>query len=83
MSSEKQKKRGLKNLARALDRAINSDPAVISAMDGLRELGFEARLKIRLRAFERDPEAEGILHEENNFSESDKKMLGRMLINVQ
>lgn len=83
MSADKQKKVGIRDLARAVDRAVNNDLGTLEAIQQVRSLGYEPRLTIRLRRIETEADQEDLSLDENEFSESDKRLLGRMFINTE
>ncbi|HMQ02915.1 MAG TPA: hypothetical protein PKD26_03290 [Pyrinomonadaceae bacterium] len=83
MSTDKQKKVGIRDLARAVDRAVNNDPGTLEAIQQVRSLGYEPRLTIRLRRIETEADQEHLSLDENEFSESDKRLLERMFINAE
>lgn len=67
----------------AVNEAVKNSLSVREAIGNLREIGFEPRLSVRLEALPVEDAAAESEPIETDFTEADRKALGRMLIRVR
>lgn len=83
MKLDKNTQDALQRLTDAVNEAVRKSLSVREAIGSLREIGYEPRLTVRLESLPIEnapPNSDPI---ETDFTEADRKALGRMLIRVR
>lgn len=73
----------LQRLTDAVNEAVKNSSPVREAIGSLREIGYEPRLTVRLESLPVEEAAAKSEPLETDFTEADRKALGRMLIRVK
>lgn len=82
MKLDKNTQDALQRLTDAVNEAVKNSSPVRDAIGSLREIGYEPRLTVRLESLPAEEIAEPE-STETDFTEADRKALGRMLIRVK
>lgn len=83
MKLDKNTQDALQRMTDAVNEAVKNSLSVREAIGNLREIGFEPRLSVRLEALPVEDAAAESEPIETDFTEADRKALGRMLIRVR
>ncbi|NOT47303.1 MAG: hypothetical protein HOP17_06080 [Acidobacteria bacterium] len=83
MNLDKNTQDALQRMTDAVNEAVKNSLSVKDALGALREIGYEPRLTVRLEPLPVEDFAAESESIETDFTEADRKALGRMLIRVR